>query len=147
MIKNYTTKIDVTKTMMEIQNILGKHGATHIFIQWDKGVPISLAFKFPVNDRTISFILPMNEEKLFEVFKRALKNREIGNKDCNITQVRMTGWRILKDWVDSQMALIEIEMVKFEEVFLPYMYDEKTNQTLFQKMSSNNFKSLDYDTK
>jgi rRNA maturation protein Rpf1 len=45
-IKNWSTKITVEKTIMEIENILAKHGATHIFKMYDnKGTPTALAFK------------------------------------------------------------------------------------------------------
>ena len=30
-------------------------------------------------------------------------------------------WRILKDWVEAQMAILESEMVQMDEIFLPYM--------------------------
>ena len=30
-------------------------------------------------------------------------------------------WRILKDWVEAQMALLETGMVTMDESFLPYM--------------------------
>jgi len=140
MIKNYTTKIDITKTMMEIQLILGKAGATHIFIQWENGSPKTLAFKYNINDKSIPFILPMNEDKLLQVFKKQKLKPDL-------EQVKRTGWRIIKDWIDSQMALITIELVKFEEVFLPYMYDMKNNETLFQKLSKDNFNQLEYKEK
>ena len=71
----------------------------------------SLAFKYEMDGRELSFILPMNEDKLYRVFEKAYKNKEISLKDVNITQLRMTGWRIIKNWVESQMALIEIELV------------------------------------
>ena len=31
-----------------------------------------------------------------------------------------TAWATIRDWVDSQMALLDWEMVKIEEIFLPY---------------------------
>ena len=46
-------------------------------------------------------------------------------------------WRILKDWVEAQMALLDIEMVKFEEIFLPYI--EVQGQTVFEKLEEKCF--------
>jgi hypothetical protein len=37
------------------------------------------------------------------------------------------------------MALIEINVVQFEEIFLPYMYDAKNNETLYQKLEKKDF--------
>ena len=74
----------------------------------------------------------MEEEKILHVFKKSGIN-------VNIEQARKTGWRIIKDWIDSQISLIAINTVKFEQVFLPYMYDMETNQTLFEKFEKRDF--------
>lgn len=36
-------------------------------------------------------------------------------------QAVRVGWRIIRDWVRAQCAIIESEMVTLEQVFLPYM--------------------------
>ena len=36
-------------------------------------------------------------------------------------QAIKTAWRIIKVWVDAQMALVETNMTKTEDVFLPYL--------------------------
>jgi hypothetical protein len=43
-------------------------------------------------------------------------------------QAVRTAWRIVKDWVEAQMALVETQMVTTAEVFLPYavMKDGRT---------------------
>lgn len=139
-LKNYTTSISVEKTIGEIEIILSKHGASHIFKMYDKGIPKALAFKMMVKEQEIAFKLPMEEEKILIVFKNAVHRGELQKRYFNdIEQARKTGWRIIKDWVDSQMALLEINLVKFEEIFLPYMYDVNTDETLFQKLEKKNF--------
>jgi hypothetical protein len=40
----------------------------------------------------------------------------------------------LKDWVGAQMALIEIEMVQLEQVFLPYMVIDSTGTTVYERL-------------
>lgn len=139
-LKNYTTMIKVEKTMMEIESILAKHGATHIFKMYNENrEPCALAFKCLINQELISFKLPMEEEKILEVFKQT---KEVPRSRCTIEQAQRTGWRIIKDWISSQMALVEIHLVKFEQVFLPYMYDELSNETLFEKLERKNFNLL-----
>lgn len=140
-LKNFTTQIEVEKTMAEIEKILAKHGATHIYKMYDdKGVPKALAFKTTVRERDVAFKLPMNEDKIMTVFKNEVSKGVIPKKYWDDReQARRTGWRIIKDWVDSQMALLEIELVKFEEVFLPYMYNQEKDKTLFELMEEKNF--------
>ena len=146
-LKNYTTSIDVEKTMMEIEKILANHGATHIFKMYKDGNPTALAFKFMIGEQLIGFKLPMEDEKILQVFKNAVHKGELQKRYWNdIEQARRTGWRIVKDWVDAQMALLEINVVKFEEIFLPYMYDEKKGETLFQMLEKKKFNlAIGYD--
>jgi hypothetical protein len=141
-LKNYTTSISVEKTMMEIEGILAKNGATHIYKMYNnKGVPVALAFKAVVADQMIAFKLPMEEEKILVVFKNAVHKKELPSKYFNdMDQARRTGWRIIKDWISAQMALLEIRVAKFEEIFLPYMYDERQDKTLYQIMAEQKFK-------
>jgi len=46
-------------------------------------------------------------------------------------QAERVAWRIIKNWVDAQMAILETQMVQFDEIFLPYMLNSK-GQTFFQ---------------
>ena len=46
-------------------------------------------------------------------------------------------WRILKDWVKAQMAILETEMVDLQEIFLPYMVSQ--NRTLYETMKDYQF--------
>lgn len=111
---------------------------------YDDGIPTAVAFSFILNkqtegEREINFKLPMKEEKIFQVFKIQNRQGKLANRYCDLDQARRTGWRIIKDWIDSQMALLEIEIVKFEEIFLPYMYDVNKNQTMFEKLQEKQF--------
>ena len=58
----------------------------------------------------------------------------------NIEQATRVGWRIIKDWLEAQLALFFLQMVKIEEIFLPYMYNDKTGQTMFQMLEKRDFK-------
>lgn len=49
---------------------------------------------------------------------------------CDYEQAERVAWRIIKDWVEAQMAILESQMVQMDEIFLPYMVD-KQGQTLY----------------
>lgn len=126
--------------MMEIEKILARMGASHIYKMYDEGVPRALAFKVFIKGQEVGFKLPMNEDKLLQVFKTQVSNKQLPRKYWEDTeQARRTGWRIIKDWIDSQMALLEIELVKIEEIFLPYMYDAEKDKTLFEILEARDF--------
>jgi hypothetical protein len=44
-------------------------------------------------------------------------------------------WRVIKDWVEAQLALIEANQVKIEQVFLPYAITAQGN-TLYEQIAS-----------
>ena len=64
----------------------------------------------------------------------------IANPAGRRDQARRTAWRILKDWVQAQMALLETNMVDMEEIFLPYMLSGE--QPLYQALQANHFRAL-----
>lgn len=55
---------------------------------------------------------------------------------CDREQAERVAWRIVKDWVEAQMAILESEMVHMDEIFLPYMVNN-SGQTFFQAYRSN----------
>lgn len=138
-IKNYTTQIKAEKTIMEIEMLLAKAGCSHIIKSYDcKGQPNAIGFKLIINNELVVFKLPM---KLSNTLT-ALKKGNVPQRLINEEQAYRVGWRIIKDWVASQMALIEIELAKPQEVFLPYMYDENTNKTIYEKLEEKGSKFL-----
>jgi hypothetical protein len=137
-IKNYTTEIKVEKTVAEIEKCLAKNGVTSIYKMYSEdGSPTGIAFKIwiPDKEKEFAFRLPMEEEKVFAL----IKNSRVEKRYRSIEQARRTGWRIIKDWIESQMALVSINLVKLEQVFLPYMYDQVNNETLFDKLERRDY--------
>ena len=107
-IKNYTTKVDVYTSIGEIQGALARHGATKIMIDYDNGKPQAIAFGIdtPAVDGTL---------RVFAA-QKIKADRE---------QAEMTAWRNVRDWVLAQMALIESCDVPMQQIFLPYMADDR----------------------
>jgi hypothetical protein len=57
-------------------------------------------------------------------------------------QAKRIAWRQILRWSEAQVALIETEMVKTEEVFMPYIQLDSSGKTLFEKIQEGNFKQL-----
>lgn len=115
---NYTTKIEVEKTIGEIQRCLGKHGAKSIKTDYDGSIISAVSFLITVNGRDIGFKLPCDWRPVLQIMKNDPK---VPARLCDQTQAVRVAWRIVKDWVEAQMALVETAMVKTEEVFFPYI--------------------------
>jgi len=118
-ILKYTTKVEAAKTAMEIQKCLADHGANAILNEYDdEGYIIALSFTMKINDRDISFRLPSDWRPVLEVLKQDPK---VPERCCTQEQALRVAWRIIKTWVEAQMAFIETRMVRMEQVFLPYV--------------------------
>lgn len=50
---------------------------------------------------------------------------------ADLEQAERTAWKCLKDWVDAQMALIQLGLANMDEVFMPYIMDRNGN-TLYE---------------
>ncbi len=117
MLLNYTTKISAQKTVGEVMTILVSHGAAAVLMNYgDGGLIMSLSFKVKTAQGEIGIKLPVHPEAVLKVMNK----QNIPPRFCNKQQSTRVAWRIAKVWVQAQMAIIETEMVKMEQVFLPY---------------------------
>ena len=138
-ILNYTTKIPADKTALEIQKKLVKAGALTVLMEFDdSGIMESISFRTKTPHGVISFRLPANIDGVYQAMA----------KDPDLTRFKPThehavrvGWRILKDWIEAQLAIIEAGMAELTQVFLPYAQD-KQGQTLYESISESGFKQL-----
>ena len=148
MIKNYTTQISALKSIGEIQGKLIARGARSILLNYDENKePESISFITPTKQGEIAFRLPANvsavERLLFLArdpsYRRGDTRYQEGINIKLHAQAIKTAWRIIKDWIDAQMAIIETEMVTLEQVFLPYMLVGDKQATLYEVMQSRGF--------
>ncbi len=146
-LKNYSTEINEDRTILEIEKILSMHGATDIWKQYDSTGNIScLNFAIHTDFGKMPFRLPMDVQKVSQILKN--QKRAGGTKGLSragsedLKTARRVGWRIIKDWIDAQMALIEINLVKIEQVFLPYAYNPAKDQTLYESLKERRFAGM-----
>nr|DAL20468.1 MAG TPA_asm: hypothetical protein [Caudoviricetes sp.] len=128
MIKNYTTKIDVSSSVGEIQAALARVGASKIMIEYAGGKALAISFCVDTASGLRGFALPAPIEGTLRVFKKQ------GIK-CTPEQSARVAWRNVRDWVLAQAALVESCDAAIDEVFLPYMTDG-TGKSLYQIYSS-----------
>jgi len=148
-ILNYTTKIPVETTIAEIEKMLGQSGALRISKDYDdKGIVNSISFILGTPKGKLQFRLPMKAEPVLQTLKTQSgeykksgysMKRVIPQSQVNMEQASRVGWRIIKDWLEAQLALYFLQMVKIEEIFLPYMYNEKLGKTMFQMLEEKGF--------
>lgn len=132
---NYTTTIEAAKTVAEIERSLAKHGARSILKNYDNDGQIeSLSFIVHHGERDIPFRLPVDPDSVLKVLIR----QWVPTRYRNRPQAIRVAWRIVKDWIQAQMAILETEMVRMEQIFLPYMVFDG-GKTLYETMVEKQF--------
>ena len=112
MIANYTTTISPQKTLAEIMGMLAASGATHVLVENTAGIPASLSFRI----REMSFRLPVYPEAVLSTLRRD----SAPPRYCNKEHAQQVAWRVVRDWLRAQIALIDSGMVALDEIMLPY---------------------------
>ena len=136
-IKNYTTSIPWAKTVYEIEQMLTSMGADAILKNY-RGDGRVEALSFQYNRH--GYKLPANSEKC------SAKLREIGEyksrpRQWLDDQAERVAWRVIKDWLEAQFALIQIGQAEVEQVMLPYMWNGR--QSLYEVLKKDDFKALE----
>ena len=118
---NYTTAIRADKTAAECLAILGRSGAGAVAVTYADRKPTGLAFTLDTPHGPRSFELPVNTAGVHRRLADAYRRRDIPLKNSGIDQAERTSWRILKDWLEAQLAIIDAQMVSLDQVMLPYL--------------------------
>jgi len=144
MIKNYTSGVSVQRSIAFIENKLAANGARQILKLYDDSQRVTgICFMIQVNGKEMPFKLPARIQECENILRANLSSRarpETINKIGE--QAERTAWKIVSDWVEAQMAMIELAQVEIMEVFLPYLYNHSQGQTYFEILKGNNYKAL-----
>lgn len=131
-IMNYTTDVSVSKTMGEIQSALARRGVTRISTLYDDdGVAAGLAFTMRTDYGPRDFELPVRTEGVLAAMRSDAK---VPKAKANPEQAARVAWRIAKDWLEAQSALIDARLATLDEVMMPYMvasYDGERAVTMY----------------
>jgi hypothetical protein len=134
-LKNYESKSPLPNIFAAIERTLSTHGAKQVIRDYDnQGRIVSISFVIGTSQGTLGIRLPARFDRVEQIFKE----QGIRYKP---DQPYRTAWATLRDWVDAQMALVDWEMVKPEEVFLPYAV-HPSGKTFFEVMNDRGFKML-----
>lgn len=141
-ILNYTTSITVEKTTGEIQGKLAKAGAQAVMSEYDaEQVLCAVSFRMLCSGVMVSFRLPAKIDRIYVLLQR---DDKVPRKLKTREQAARVAWRIIKDWIEAQLAIVEAEQAEMVEVFLPYAQNPTTGKTLFEQLANDEFAMLEY---
>lgn len=141
---NYTTEISAERSIAEVQKLLTAGGATAILLLTDASRRVSAVhFRLKTNFGETTFELPadaasvslaINAQIDEETRTRGRKERKIPIRLMNNReQAERIAWRIVKDWLEVQLAMHAIGAAKLEQILLPFAVDD-SGKTFYRRL-------------
>lgn len=155
-LKNYTSDAPVSQTIASIEKVLIKCGVSGITKDYAAdGTVLAISFKIPSAQGEAVVRIPVNEQQAIEaLWLDYVGDDELDDKGrfsawgCRkkkrrsdfADQGRRTAWKIMQDWVEVQMSMIQMKQADTLEVFLPYIWTGKA--TLYHQIKAANYRAL-----
>ena len=142
--KNYTSSVPVEVTVLRIEKVLVKYGASHVAKEYANGEVVGLTFtiQLPTTGKDLRVRLPANPPAVTKVL---LDGREYLSPTAIKRiegQARRTAWKIMQDLVEVQLSMIEMEQAEFVQIFLPYILGSDGHRTFYDAVKDSGFKML-----
>ena len=144
---NYTTRIDAAKTAGEVQNMLARHGATQVMLDYDHGRPVGVTFAIATELGARTFRMPVDVDQMRQLLVQQdrdgkLRNAKMSQQErTSAEHAARVGWGVVKDWLEAQLAIIETRMVQIDQVMLPYLLVDQ-NRSLYAAYRENGLREL-----
>lgn len=118
---NYTTTIAAAKTIGEVQSMLGRAGASAVAVRYEDKEPAGLSFTLITAIGERAYTMPVNVAGVAKILRSDPKTR---TRSAYITpeHAARVAWRVVKDWLEAQLAIIDANMVTLDQVMLPYVH-------------------------
>lgn len=156
-LKNYTSDVPVSQTIYRIEQVLIKCGVSGITKEYGTNAKVTaITFHIAMEGMpTMTIRLPADEaaatQALWLDYADGDKLTADGNslhwntrkkksKADFVEQGERTAWKIIQDWVEIQMSMIQTHQAEWMQVFLPYVWDGK--KTYYQAVKANNFRAM-----
>ncbi len=147
---NYTTQVPVAKTLAEVQRLLADQGANAVMTRFAPDrIPSAVSFTLPGVAGDRAFTLPVDVEAVYRLLNsRAIEDqyrrrhgRPLRPEHRTREHAARMAWRTAQDWLESQMAMVQAQMVALDQVMLPYLH-VAGETTLYQAYCDNNQRAL-----
>jgi hypothetical protein len=136
-IKNQSTTIAVDKTVGEIVALLSRRGTTSVVTRYRDGAISGLSFEMKTDYGIRGYDLPVNADGVLAVLKR----NGVPTSFQKPEQAARIAWRIAKEWLEIQIALVDAGLAQLDEVLMPFMV-AADDRTMYQVYRANAMKEL-----
>lgn len=159
-LKNYTSEVPVSQTIYRIEQVLIKCGVSGITKEYTStnGEIGAISFQIEAPTGKLTIRLPADKDKAQDALWLDYVGDDKGylSKDGKTVsgygclkkkkradfsdQASRTAWKIIQDWVEVQMSMIQLKQADTLQVFLPYVFDGK--QTFYQALQASKFRGM-----
>lgn len=145
--KNYTSKVPPEQSVAEIEWLLVRAGARGISKDYENGEVVAITFLIDTGELPVRIRLPANPPAVLQVLRKQTKPPITVHKMKQLeAQSKRTAWRLMLDWCQVQLSLIEMHQAELRQVFMPYITNE-SGETLYQFLKAKQLPALGYKPK
>jgi hypothetical protein len=131
----YTTTIKARRTAGECVDLLADAGAARVAIEMTDRKPTGLSFRLDMAGQWQDFVMPVDVDAMQAVLVKACKPggalaKMGGTRGARPVELARwqtrehaadVAWRVVLNWLEAQLALIDADMAKLDQVMLPYL--------------------------
>ena len=133
---NATTEVPARKTISEVVGMLVDNNCQAVTIERDaNGEPVGIGFVLDTPAGSREFVLPARADNV----RRTLVKQNYRAGLTTHEHATNVAWRIVRDWLRAQLALVQSGQVEFGEVMLPFLMlrdDNGRPRSLWQAFSA-----------
>ena len=118
--------------------MLAENRAQAILTEFDNGRAIAISFRIQTEYGRITFQLPARIDKVAKVLA---DSRLIPPRLRTPDQAARVAWRILRDWLEAQLAMTQASLVDLTQIMLPFAQDNQ-GRTVFERFKEQKFHGL-----
>ena len=117
--------------------------AMAILTELAQGKATAISFRIRTSWGVMSFRLPAETDAVHQILnKRDRTGRyAIAPRYRSREQAERVCWRLTRDWLEAQLALIECGLARLEQVFLPYAQNDR-GETVYERLKAEKFSGL-----
>lgn len=137
---NHTTSVGTERTVAEVHRMLADSGAAHVVTQYSGGLPVGVTIVLGAGSGSRAFRLPVRPEAMGRLLRREweagrIRSTPRGGREALLSNAHAhrVAWRVVRDWLAAQLAIVAAEQAELEQVLLPYLLVDGDETTLYDR--------------
>lgn len=158
MLKNYTSDVPAGQTIWRIQQVLLKAGVSSIEMDYGPArevVALTFRIQFDPARPPLPIRMPAKVKEAQDALWLAYADgdkltpdgeaiawgsRKNKKRKDFLEQGERTAWKLMQDWIEVQLSLIELRQVEPAQVFLSYVWDGQ--QSFYDRLKGDGLRAL-----